>query len=952
MTSIKFWAMKKMKFWVAAAAVFAALAVQGQGWMKIYGENEPLGAVSLSNYPKLIRTADNQYLMMGFHYAQDGFTPDSAVLLKINEDGDLLWRKSMQHLSHWYPSDIVLAQDGGFVATGQDGSTNGPIFLAKFDETGEKLWEQSYDPPNSPDGQLSNAITVAPDGGYLIVGNVTTGIEVPGLALKVDVSGNLQWANTYTPFGVGSDHFYDVEPVGDGGYVVSGYHYNLSPQVGRALLLKIDGNGNTSWYNDGTNPQGGYADKVIPLPDGTFVIAGHNIGQYSSSGDKIWVESLDFYLTNMVRTEEGEFLLSGGINSSDVLLQKLSNTGQVVWTKNYGSPLNQEKAGGLLLNLDGTVVISGHRFDAEGNKAGLLLLKTDANGNIYSSVITGNIHHDAETDCQPDPAEPGLSNWLVQATGNPSFATLTDSLGNFLLPLDTGSYEVTLTPPSPYWGVCNSPVNVEVTAFYDTTELDFPVQAILECPYLEVSITAPFLRRCFDNAYYVQYCNYGTADAPNAFLEVTLDPYLSYVSSSIPLASQSGNTLSFDLGNVGVNDCGSFQITAYLDCDSTVLGQTHCTEAHIFPDSLCLPVNPLWDGSSIETNVFCNGDSITFIITNTGTGEMATPLNYIIIEDEIVLMTNEFQLGTGQSATISLPANGTTLHLEAQQSPEHPEGIASTGATIEGCGGWLSLGFFNQFSTPDASPFVDIDCQPNVGSYDPNDKLAFPAGFTEEHLIEPQEDIEYLIRFQNTGTDTAFKVVVVDVLPQELDLATVRPGVSSHPYAYSVTPEGWLIFTFENIQLPDSTSNEPGSHGFLRFRVSQRAGNGIGDVIRNTALIYFDFNAAVQTNTYVHRVGKIYPWSVVGAPGIPKPAVRMVVMPNPLTDRALVKVEGMNPLELKMILTDAFGRVIRVLEGGSEGFVIERNELRQGIYFFRIEKNGASVTGGKLMIGN
>lgn len=253
------------------------------------------------------------------------------------------------------------------------------------------------------------------------------------------------------------------------------------------------------------------------------------------------------------------------------------------------------------------------------------------------------------------------------------------------------------------------------------------------------------------------------------------------------------------------------------------------TTAHrrISPDSLCLPPDPLWDGSSIETEVSCNGDNVVFTLTNVGTGTMSAPLGYIIIEDQIVLLSEEFQLLPGQSTTVTLPANGSTLRLEAQQAPEHPSGFASTGATIEGCGGWLSLGFFTQWAfDDDPDPFTDLDCQVNIGSYDPNDKQGFPAGVGEDHLIEPGQDLEYLIRFQNTGTDTAFQPLIVDVLPPELDLASIRPGASSHPYTYGVTPEGWLTFTFDDIMLPDSNVNEPASHGFVRFRASQVPGPG------------------------------------------------------------------------------------------------------------------------------
>jgi len=70
-------------------------------------------------------------------------------------------------------------------------------------------------------------------------------------------------------------------------------------------------------------------------------------------------------------------------------------------------------------------------------------------------------------------------------------------------------------------------------------------------------------------------------------------------------------------------------------------------------------------------------------------------------------------------------------------------------AAIEGCVDYGSMGFITQFSTPDLEPFIAIDCQEVVASYDPNDKLAYPTGYDTEHFIEPNTSIEYKIRFQN-----------------------------------------------------------------------------------------------------------------------------------------------------------------------------------------------------------
>ena len=79
---------------------------------------------------------------------------------------------------------------------------------------------------------------------------------------------------------------------------------------------------------------------------------------------------------------------------------------------------------------------------------------------------------------------------------------------------------------------------------------------------------------------------------------------------------------------------------------------------------------------------------------------------------------------------------------------------------------------------------------------------------------------------------------------------------SSH--ACRITQSGnKLLFEFVNINLPDSNANEPGSHGFVRFRVKPVTTLVAGDIVPNQASIYFDFNAAVQTNVATTTVEEV-----------------------------------------------------------------------------------------------
>ncbi|MBI1266269.1 MAG: T9SS type A sorting domain-containing protein [Cryomorphaceae bacterium] len=142
-----------------------------------------------------------------------------------------------------------------------------------------------------------------------------------------------------------------------------------------------------------------------------------------------------------------------------------------------------------------------------------------------------------------------------------------------------------------------------------------------------------------------------------------------------------------------------------------------------------------------------------------------------------------------------------------------------------------------------------------VCSYDPNDKYCVPEGYAEPHFILGTEELEYRIRFQNTGDSYAQNVLVVDQLDAtKLDISTFNPVFASHDYSTILNGNGQLEFHFDNIVLPDSATDEPGSQGYVVFRIQPLAGLIGGDVINNTASIYFDDNDPIITNTTYHTI--------------------------------------------------------------------------------------------------
>ena len=138
-----------------------------------------------------------------------------------------------------------------------------------------------------------------------------------------------------------------------------------------------------------------------------------------------------------------------------------------------------------------------------------------------------------------------------------------------------------------------------------------------------------------------------------------------------------------------------------------------------------------------------------------------------------------------------------------------------------------------------------------TGSYDPNDKQVWNEnGVNADGFIEPDDSVlQYLIRCQNTGTDTAFNIYIRDTLDPNLDPATLQVIDASHNYQISIDGPGYVEFSFPNILLVDSATNEPGSNAHIEYTIKRRSGLPNGTQLDNTAHIYFDFNDPIVTNT-------------------------------------------------------------------------------------------------------
>lgn len=148
----------------------------------------------------------------------------------------------------------------------------------------------------------------------------------------------------------------------------------------------------------------------------------------------------------------------------------------------------------------------------------------------------------------------------------------------------------------------------------------------------------------------------------------------------------------------------------------------------------------------------------------------------------------------------------------------------------------------------------EILSQTIVCAYDPNDKLVDPKGIGPEGYVANDLTMEYLVRFQNTGNDTALNVIVKDIIHSNLDITTFEIISSSHPLSFNILTGRNLSFEFNNILLPDSATNFIGSQGFVKYKIDMMLGLVPGDKIQNRANIYFDYNPPIITNTTLNTI--------------------------------------------------------------------------------------------------
>jgi hypothetical protein len=709
---------------------------------------------------------------------------------------------------------------------------NGTGWLVKLDSVGNTSWHKRLGGAHYATGLSVQEIA----GGYITAGHLRFDTDTANYFIaKLDGSGNQAWLKRYG--GSGDDRAYSIKATTDGGYIIAGYSNSVNGDVVQrhqgpeAWIVKLDGDGNKQWAYTygGTSTDTAFA--ICQMIDGGYLVCGT-----SSSAD-------------------GDMPANKG--SSDGWVFKLDAAGALVWKKNFGGS-GQDVLNNMVRNADNTYTLSGYSFSNNGDvssnhgSADFWVIKIDDTGNLFWSKLYGGSRNDASFGLNSS----SVNGSFVTGFTESADGQVTDAVGGvdcWTLRLDANGILL--------WQKASGTVNNEYAmAVMPTSDTEFAIAGLgypliqdvggdLSVDLSDGLIIKYSYANSIKGTVYLDANSNGTRDAgEKSFdhaivktqkqgLSVSAIPY----NGSFRLDVDTGTfTTSVQLFSQYYNVVPALQISTFsADYNQDSIGfavQPLPNKKDLF--ITLNAVDPARPGFDVRYRVFYKNmgnvdmpsGTVQLTVDPKFSYQSATTTPTLVAGN--IISWNYTNLNVFDSATILV-----TLRLAA------PPG-ANIGDTIR------SVAVIGPV-TGDETPADDTAVlrQLVTGSYDPNDKTESNAGVITPTQVNEGEYLHYLIRFQNTGTDTAFSITVRDTLEGQLDWSSLQMLSASHAYQLAIEDGNRLSWQFNNIMLPYTGINEPASHGYIAYRIKPVSTVQVGDTIKNTASIYFDFNPAIITNT-------------------------------------------------------------------------------------------------------
>lgn len=320
----------------------------------------------------------------------------------------------------------------------------------------------------------------------------------------------------------------------------------------------------------------------------------------------------------------------------------------------------------------------------------------------------------------------------------------------------------------------------------------------------------------------------------------------------------------------------------------------------------------------------------------------------------LVVLNYQNRGGSIQSGTVNLVPEAFFSYVQSSQTPLFPGGDTiqwNFTNLLPGETRSINIVLSNPTSTSIGTPYsneaiisgilVDsipldnyiIDIGSVTGAIDPYNKTVLPVGIGSEGYITTSDSIlHYTINFENYGNDTAFTVIVIDTLDEDLDISTLKIGAISHPYTLDILNSKLLRFRFDNIMLTD-TSNLNMNYGFINYYIEQKPELPVGTEITNSADIYFDYYLPVKTPVTLNTIFE--PTGIIELSNYNL----FQVYPNPVRNE--LQIDFQSPSQfIDVSIYDINGKLIDIKMVNSKSHIqIDYSNFENGVYILRLRNN-------------
>lgn len=627
--------------------------------------------------------------------------------------------------------------------------------------------------------------------------------------------------------------------------------------------------------------------------------------------------------------------------------------GDLIPTKNACVKVDNNSESTLSLNVPANRTYWLSIDGIEGAQCNFTVAYLPTDYNIQIGTLNVQFGIDENKDCQINATElPFDEAKLLIKQGSKTIQTLNinrSGVANVDLPF--GQYDFEIAYSTDLWKTCLTNTSFQLGAATPKVALQIPVQKNIGCPKIEANLSTYAVKDNNNEVKYVLNCkNIGTEIALNAKARLKLDNKLKLNSVNAPY-SVKNDIIEIALGDIAVLGSKQISIGVVQNVPNTLLRSAFINQIELLPNTACSPPNPNWSGANIKLDGKCIQDSVVLTVANTGNAKSAKNAG-IIIEDMIIGLTKYIDdVNPSDSIIIAkIPANGKTIRFEMPQEPFHPS-KSKPSITVEGCGknnsGTYSVGFANLFPQDDDEYNIDVDLMELEQNVTKVGILGFPKGYDTAHLINKNQEIEYLIRYSNPNVDTISRLYIVDTLSAGFDLTTLRACGSSHPYQLEIVDNKILVFNFENIKLAPEKSLG-GDSLYVKFSVGQQKDLINGTKLTHSVHFYNNIDTLPTSTAIFHTIGENF--ITLSSIELFLPDIVVKTYPNPATTEAQISIENIEAQKLNLEIFDLSARMILSKQSNENRFSVDTTSLPKGTYFFRISNSNKIIANGKLMV--